>query len=357
MQRAPKPAANGFTLVELLVVITIIGILIALLLPAVQAAREAARRAQCTNNLKQIALACLNHEQLNKFLPTEGWGWEWAGEADRGCNKKQPGGWHYNILPYMEQQALHDLGAGLVYNTAAAYAAKAQRITTPLTAFYCPTRRRVKAYPFWVATAPQYNGTVVFCNISPQPPTIGRSDYAGSGGDCNWGDSTTAPATLAAGDALTNAQWLSSYAGTQGNGIFYVRSTTKIADITDGTANTYLAGEKYISPDGYETGTDPYDDQGWDSGYDWDTMRWSYSGAEPPPGTNATFTGGNTFFAPMQDCPGSSFGNNFGSAHAVSFNMAFCDGSVHAINYSIDAETHRRLGNRGDGLPVDAKKY
>ncbi len=345
---------SGFTLVELLVVITIIGILIALLLPAVQAAREAARRVQCTNNLKQIALACLNHEQVNKFLPTEGWGWEWAGEADRGFDKKQPGGWHYNILPYLEQRPLHDLGIGLVYNTTAAYAAKAQRVTTPLAAFYCPTRRRVKAYPFWIATV---NSSVVFCNILPQPLVIGRSDYAGSGGDCNWSDSINAPLTLAQGDALTNAQWLSSYAGTQGNGIFFARSTTKMADITDGTANTYLAGEKYVNPDGYETGQEPYDDQGWDSGYDWDTVRWSYSGADPPPGTNASYSGANQFFAPMQDCAGTSLGNNFGSAHAVGFNMAFCDGSVHAINYSIDAETHRRLGNYHDGLPIDGKRF
>ena len=99
----------------------------------------------------------MNHEQVNKFLPTEGWGWEWAGEPDRGFDKKQPGGWHYNILPYMEQQALHDLGANLTYNTAAAYAAKSQRVSTPMTAFYCPTRRRVNAYPFWVATAVRRN--------------------------------------------------------------------------------------------------------------------------------------------------------------------------------------------------------
>ena len=291
-------------------VITIIGILIALLLPAVQAAREAARRLQCTNNLKQIALACLNHEQVNHFLPTEGWGWEWAGEPDRGFDKRQPGGWHYNILPYMEQQALHDLGAGLVYTSPAAYAAKTVCLTTPLTAYYCPSRRRVKAYPFWVAT--QYGGQVVFCNVSPQPPIIARSDYAGSGGECNWGDSITAPLSLAAGDALTNAQWL-SYGGTTGNGIFFARSMTKIADITDGTANTYLAGEKYVDPDGYETGQEPYDDQGWDTGYDWDTVRWSFSGADPAPGTNAAYTGTNAYFAPMQDVPGTTWGNNFGT--------------------------------------------
>ena len=104
--------STGFTLVELLVVITIIGILIALLLPAVQAAREAARRMQCNNNLKQSALAMLNHESTYGSFPSAGWGANWVGDANYGTGRRQPGGWIYAILPFIEQQAVYDLGAG-----------------------------------------------------------------------------------------------------------------------------------------------------------------------------------------------------------------------------------------------------
>ena len=108
-RRCPR----AFTLVELLVVIAIIGVLVGLLLPAVQAARESARCAQCQNHLKQLGLAVNNHAGVHGYMPTGGWGGGWVGDPDRGFGRQQPGGWVYSVLPFAEQQQLYDQGNGL----------------------------------------------------------------------------------------------------------------------------------------------------------------------------------------------------------------------------------------------------
>src|SRR3954470_4168689 len=107
---------RGFTLVELLVVIAIIGILVALLLPAIQAAREAARRNQCKNHLKQLSLGCLLHESTHKFLPSGGWNDYYMADANMGFGARQPCSWYFSILPYIEEQATHDLNKGITVN-------------------------------------------------------------------------------------------------------------------------------------------------------------------------------------------------------------------------------------------------
>ena len=341
-------------------VITIIGILIALLLPAVQAAREAARQAQCKNNLKQLALGCLNHEQLMKQLPTDGWGDQWTGDPDRGTDWRQPGGWMYNVLPYIEQQALHDMGAGLPWNDTQKKNYNMQRLSTPVGTLYCPTRRPAIAYPWLDAGCTPVNAT--------HPTVVGRSDYAASGGDVYTGGPypqnpawATAPPNVFAGPAsvtevenppgqmTANARTtFANYAGSA-TGVFFTGSMTKMADITDGTSNTYLIGEKYLNPDNYATGMDNGDNEAALVGDIDDILRWVATTA-PPASTTASY------LPPAQDTPGNGAYFGFGSAHANGFQMAFCDGSVQMMNYTIDPETHRRLGNRKDGYAIDGKK-
>ena len=120
----------------------------------------------------------------------------------------------------------------------------------------------------------------------------------------------------------------------------------KLTDITDGSSETYLIGEKYINPDWYTTGTWLGNDQGPFTADDWDNCR------------SASALPWDSVSVPMQDRSGSAspqFG--FGSAHASVFNMSFCDGSVRSINYTISEPIHRHLSNRKDGIPVDSNSY
>src|SRR5437868_280159 len=137
-------ARTGFTLVELLVVIAIIAVLIALLLPAVQAAREAARLTECKNHLKQIGLAVQNHLNTERIFPTGGWSFNWVGDPDRGFDKRQCGGWAYNILPWLEEKQIHDAGKGLSYQGSNS-GAKSQKLGLMMAmasrTFLCPSRR------------------------------------------------------------------------------------------------------------------------------------------------------------------------------------------------------------------------
>jgi prepilin-type N-terminal cleavage/methylation domain-containing protein len=129
---------RGFTLVELLVVIAIIGILVALLLPAVQMTREAARRMQCQNNLKQLSLGVINGEQTYRSYPSNGWGWQWVADPDRGYGVRQPGGWIFQILPFVEQETLQDMGKGLPTPLKRIELLKLTQSTWPLVR--CPSR-------------------------------------------------------------------------------------------------------------------------------------------------------------------------------------------------------------------------
>jgi len=335
-----SPHRRAFTLVELLVVITIIGLLVGMLMPAVQNSRESARRLSCQNNVRQLALACLAHEAAHTFLPTGGWGWGWVGDPDRGFTRSQPGGWQYNILPFLEQAALHDAAAGQPA------AQKMQTLTSltciALPTFTCPSRRRPIAYP-----TPSSHPACINYSV---PAYAARSDYAANAGSNVPCTSEIGPSSLAAGDSTTYT-WNCNKASYVPDGVIFQHSQLRMAEIRDGTACTYLLGERYVDPDHYTDGNDPGDNENLYIGHDQDVVRWTYVGTGADPSTCS--------LTPAQDTPGltppTGLANShrFGSAHAGALNMAFCDGSVHAVNYTVDPVMHQRMGGRNDGLPVD----
>ncbi len=318
---------DGFTLVELLVVIAIIGILIALLLPAVQAAREAARRTECINHLKQIGLASMNYHDVHKWFPTGGWGSRWCGDADRGFGKRQPGGFFFVVLPYIEEQALFDLGKGMT--DAQKIQAHTDRNGAATSAYYCPTRRAAAPYPHDKTTAEENPS---HRNANSANKLSGKVDYAANGGVPTSTGLTSGPSSLANGDS--GFVWPSTR--NFEDGISYVRSEVKMRTVSDGLSKTYLAGEKYIMPNDYLTGTGGGDNGAAYEGSNTDILRSCHR-----------------TLLPYQDRVGLIADGNWGSAHSATFHMAMCDGSVHPVAYTIDAETHWRLGNKRDGQSVN----
>ncbi len=400
--RPYQKSVRGFTLVELLVVIAIIGILISLLLPAVQAAREAARRAQCVNNLKQLGLACLNHESAVKTLPASGWVPITMGHPDAGVGWSQPGGWLFNAMPYTEQSTLYKLQQGKT--GAPLHNAMTTVVQTPLAYMYCPSRRPVQIYPqaTWLpnisggtmagvqstlGTAQAllvYDASVtaaggILYTVVTGINAVARTDYAGNGyhysdyvgksdGSGTDPESLFFTALVSYGTFGTvqqmgaNSQLVEGLKAELTNttagrgGLFFYTLATTLAAIGDGTSNTYLCGEKYIDSNHYFDGLDYGDDWCDYCGYDPDMIRY-VTDSEGPPTVAALSTNNGQGYQPRQDMPGYSNGDIFGSAHAGMCNMAFCDGSVHQISYGISPTIHVELGNRNDGAAIDASMY
>ena len=329
----------GFTLVELLVVIAIIGILVALLLPAVQAAREAARRGQCKNNLKQIALGCLQHHDTFGTFPSSGWSWHWSGDPDMGYGREQPGSWLYHILPFIEEKDLYSLGSdgnpGSI--TAAQKTGATQRESTPVAAFYCPSRRVARAIPKTAYGYDTYNSN------TPDGPRVAMSDYAGNVGPLTANSKPENPQLgLAASGSPgltipfpTNFVWHPLLA--QQAGVMYGGSMVRIKQITSGTSKTYLCGEKYHNPLSYDDGSDYTDSESAWTGNNDDTLR-------------------TCFLQPIQDRAGLRAETYvaFGSAHSSTFQMALCDGSVDSVDYNIELGTFRESCSRNGVLTAPA---
>ena len=321
-----KRSARGFTLVELLVVIAIIGLLVALLLPAVQAAREAARRIQCANNLKQIGLAFHLHHDAHRILPDGGlryWTFRrWAGGSSSSGKPahapNQDWGWGYQILPYLEHHSLwldkNDATVG----------------GTPIATYFCPSKRlpttiNLTGYKS-SSTDPYGVGITLF-------PLRAANDYAGNGGNDSIGNDP-------------NNQWI------RGNGRdgTVVRRPDGSVDrsrsvsltkggIEDGTSYTMLVSEKCMNL-GIATLPQPADDGGYAGGWDWDTIRWGRfppmpDWYDPTPVLASDTTNKNQHSA-------------FGSSHGA-LNAVFVDGSVHSIRLDVDQTAFERVCSRNDG--------
>jgi prepilin-type N-terminal cleavage/methylation domain-containing protein len=285
----------AFTLIELLVVIAIIAILIALLVPAVQKVRQAAARTQCVNNLKQMGLAFHNHLDTFKYFPSGGLnpGAARSFEAGGPANyTTQAWGWCYQILPFIEQENLWRLTSD------------AKIISTPVDMFYCPTRGRAEV---------QEN--------------IAVSDYAGNGGTFGIWSSEDKTANSFDGPLTPSGQ------------------PVNMGTITDGASNTLLIAEMWLYFEWYydRTTGDGWciDNEGWCNGWDNDTICFS-SGSNNHP------------VLPLTDFQtGPNCGLNFGSAHTDTMQCVFCDGSVHSIQYGINAKTWVSLCSRNDGHDID----
>jgi prepilin-type N-terminal cleavage/methylation domain-containing protein/prepilin-type processing-associated H-X9-DG protein len=349
---------DAFTLVELLVVIAIIGILVALLLPAIQAAREAGRRATCKNHLRQIALSCINFESSHKSFPSNGWSWRWMGDPDKGVGQRQPGGWIYQTTQYLEEGAVFNVGGGLPPAEKAKELKKQMAASIPV--YNCPSRR--PAVPLTARTPNgKYtdlddNGAEKIPYNSEIPDGLAKTDYAvNAGAGFVPGTSPANPPPNGPPNAVTDCAPgpFPTCGGLEGDmnaigatfrGISTRYVGAKIRQITDGTSKTALVGEKSMPPKLYELGYGdklPHytgnrgDNSSMYQGHDYDNARQIGENALPLQDSN--------------ELPDPGYERLFGSAHSGSFNMALCDGSVQTIDYEIDPIVWNGYGARDDG--------
>jgi len=331
--RQPAVSRRGMTLVELLVVIAIIATLIALLLPAVQGVREAARLVTCRNHAKQLALACLAHHQSQGFLPSDGWGFDWIGDPDRGFGRHQPGSWNFSVLPFIEQEPLWSQGAGL--GGTAKREGFRSLLTTPVPVFHCPSRRPPKLYPQrpgWTYTrhpdGPGYVADVVKCDYGFNRGTVDlpNSFHPGPGSIAQFPTWNPPDRSICTGIAWFGTEYT-------------------MAQIRDGSSHTMLLGEKAFNAARGNSWT-AGDPQNAYIGHDPDNARLAGPGYPLLSDRHPISTTDDLAAAAI-------FAIGFGSPHVGGCTMAFCDGSVRTLSWEIQPDMYGRLANRRDGEVID----
>ncbi len=326
---------SGFTLIELLVVIAIVGILVALLMPAVQQAREAARRTQCRNNLKQLALGTSNFEVTHGAFPPARIQPR-PGEPDPAlqCGGNEPT-WLVRIMPYVDAENLWSQWD--LYGSFKDHGDELRNANLPV--FVCPTRRDSSATGsrrFSIAgtteviTFPCGCTTTVTTAGSTETMTGAVSDYAANHGDLSPG-STGRASDLWFGGNGSGVLIASRARCRSGKGIGW-KDKIRMRDIRDGASNTALIGELHV-PSEEHLGRFPENSPSYDGDYFSAASR--LGGPGLPLGTGY---GDNNPNSPLM----------FGSWHEGTCHFALCDGSVRSVNTSISTLLLGELTNRDD---------